>query len=865
MAETKQERRESWKQRTGESAAALKKAGATISRGGRRSVPLSAQTPAEIRVAAFRAEHPERIIVDPSTGKHTRVSTTPRELGVTEPIRSLTNIGDIYRGPGTGPGVTDYFKDYVSRMSSQMTAERLAQAQQQSFESRLGSPAPPVETEAGRALRDITEPVVEEIEAEIKAKPDKMVLTDEPEYVPSPYVPGTLPEDVEYGERPQFDQPQAHDIFLQKLRELDTLIGERRREMDTMLSSRIPDIDEGRSTYIATQIHAFTGRKQMPYLPEEDSTEDIQNISRFIEGKYTQFQQTPLTTVRDIGTEAAIIILTGGVAGLGIKSGIIGARAVTRYGAGKIATRIPPVPVTLGPRTAKIHTLAEKLWSGRVLKDPEKFDIGKFASSAIQTTPGLIEPAVALGFTAHMYKDIKSTTKEEIPRKIYEYGLGFLGATKGFKAPEKFIGWWSTKGRKEIPLETIVEPSVLAGKRYLPDLKKGETFEEYALRFQYEKLPSEIAPKIITKEMMKAPMEEQIHYRGFRAVSERTRDIERISTTQKQFPIKPRHETDMPVTYVSADTLSPYFLMLGGKVPGSRPTLKSLLSTTQSPFAKAYRIEAKGVRRLPKEVREDVGMSQKFMEEQAEPGFFYTTKALERKFSGAPGGKKEIEAGLTGETLYKTTGETYYITHRGVRVPLNEINARINQKQANINQEIVSTKGKYIKESELKSYDLLTSSKKYVPIIKGSDYTTTAVQEYVPPPASKEYRPPPPTREYVPPSQPKEYVPPPQPKEYVSPPQPKEYVPPPPPMEYVPPPPPMEYVPPPPPMEYVPPPPPGYKKDLIRKGKIMTPGYAWNLANPIASLEQLMGGRTTKRTTRKARRTSKSRRKTTRR
>jgi len=61
---TKAERRAAWKASTTASASALKSAGATVSaKTGKRSIPLSAVTPEQIRVAAWKAEHPDRYIV----------------------------------------------------------------------------------------------------------------------------------------------------------------------------------------------------------------------------------------------------------------------------------------------------------------------------------------------------------------------------------------------------------------------------------------------------------------------------------------------------------------------------------------------------------------------------------------------------------------------------------------------------------------------------------------------------------------------------------------------------------------------------------------------------------------------------------
>ena len=176
MAETKAERRAAWKKTTTAHAAALKKAGATVTRGGKRTVPLTAKTPAEIRVAAFRAEHPERVVVDPVTGKHTRIDTRTGAATV------------ISKAPGEAMDIS--IQD-VRTIGARDVAER----------ERAAASAAMV-AEARARPPGVTEPTYA----------PTPVVTDE--YVPSPYIPGTLPEDVDYGD-PELRirmEPQITDI-----------------------------------------------------------------------------------------------------------------------------------------------------------------------------------------------------------------------------------------------------------------------------------------------------------------------------------------------------------------------------------------------------------------------------------------------------------------------------------------------------------------------------------------------------------------------------------------------------------------------------------------------------------------------------
>lgn len=97
MAETKAERRAAWKRRSTEQAAALRKAKATVTLKKKRTIPLTAQSPAQIRVAAWRKANPQRTIVDVS-GRHTRVHTGIQSLTRPEQQQYMTLFTDYARG-----------------------------------------------------------------------------------------------------------------------------------------------------------------------------------------------------------------------------------------------------------------------------------------------------------------------------------------------------------------------------------------------------------------------------------------------------------------------------------------------------------------------------------------------------------------------------------------------------------------------------------------------------------------------------------------------------------------------------------------------------------------------------------------------
>ena len=248
MAESKTERREAWKQRATESAAALSKAKATVTLRGKRSIPTTALTPSEIRVAAFRAEYPERVVVDPVTGKHTRIDT--RTGAATVISRAPSEISDI------------------SLQGFKATDERLTQQAQRLAAER--------ERAAAGAVRV----------AEARARPpDTTTMGPTPyrgiEYVPSPYKPGTRPEDVEYGERPTFEQPQITDIH-EVIGSIIDVSASRFKTGTAITEGKEVDIDvvkaEEPEKYVTRNIHDFITEKTSAYRMSLESAETQQAI-----------------------------------------------------------------------------------------------------------------------------------------------------------------------------------------------------------------------------------------------------------------------------------------------------------------------------------------------------------------------------------------------------------------------------------------------------------------------------------------------------------------------------------------------------------------------------------------------------------
>ena len=751
MAETKAERRESWKQRTTESATALRKAKATVTTGGKRSIPLSAKTPSEISAAAGGVNGapmgPEQAArLDMLIAQHeARTRDTPRGAGgmVTAPTRreqELDNKRSMYVAP-MGP-------EQAARLDMLIAQH----------EARVRTTGPSYTTEGISAYTSVpTE-----------------------RYTPSPYKPGTRPEDVEYGKRPKFDQIQIHDVMGEKLRQLDDLLGERRVKADVALSGRLPDI----------------------------STE-----SDFFQKKYEGFKETPITTVRDIGVDASMLIGGSYIVGGITKLGILGTRGAVRYGAKKTAKKIPDT------------------------------DVGKLIQKAVMGTEKVIEPSVGLGFAYAGYQDIRATPKEELPHKLYEYGLGFAGAAKGYRAPEKMIDIVRVRGKKEIPVEAVVEPQILSGAEPFPFVKKGETVPELMARFESPeyKLPTE------------TPGMPQVWH-----------------ATAKPFPkevvieggtVRP---SDLPGLY-GAPSVSPHFLRTGQIKTKDAPKLSSwerIFGGGESLTPTLLSVEVPGISRIPLKYRPSLEASKKYVStrEKAEA---IITRDVELAQLGR--GRVEAEVVVPPATKLIRVGTDYYIRVGDRKVPIDKYIAEMHIKGRKKQSEIVAyeptpraratpgppyylpkakKRSPYYRGDTKPSTSLIGAESDYVPTPK-REYAAVGVSEYTPAPSPdipisiRDYVPPPPSESIAP------YVP-----EY-RPPPPKESV--------------IPYIP-----EYAPPPTitklktrPDEKMGFVRKDRLM-PGYAWQLANPIATLEQLLGVQKTtkkKRTNRTSRKTTKKTRK----
>jgi len=748
-----------------------------------------------------------------------------KEIEAAEP-KKVTAVSEIYRGPGK---VKSAFISKLEESAKNIEAKHIERIQQEQMVHKLGHPTEP----HSPFLKYIEEKVVPEV---YERKPDieRVTVTKKPPYIPTPYTPGTKPEDVVYGKRPRFDQPQVHEITERKLRKLDTAIGKKRREADIYIGKRLPDIPTEKFIDIATLGHPIPGMKTRAFIPGvTHTTGEIAGGKKFQE-KYTKFQEAPITTVRDVGAEVALLYASGYGVGAVTKVGVLGARGGVGYmgtkAAGLVKTHVPKIPVKIPEALVKrkIPLIERKI--------PEKIDINKLIQKAFKNVERGIEPTVAVGFGVAVAEDIAVTPKEELPEKLIKYGIGFAGAMKGYRAPEKAIDIFRTIGRTEIPVTKIVEPRVLSGKDPFPYVKKGETIPDIIQSF---KRAQTTLPTIRKDGAM------VIHGTG-KAWAKET--VVRIGE---------KRPSDISGAYVTPlGRASPHFLRTGEietkDMP--KPGFFEKYFPKQETLSPQYVVmDIPGVGRIPKKYRHSVALSRLYMK-MAEKGKARISRDVELAQKG--GSKVEVEALVPPGTKAKQYGTEHYVMIGDRKVPLDMYYAESGKslkdmtKKERAKQDIKFDDTIDVKAEMLKKESYLYLYKK--PPKRAPYYIGTKLSKSYVPPQRRSYTFPTP-KSYVPPIA-KSYVPPiaksymvPVPDEYIVHP-PKSYVPPPS-ESYVPPPsdeyvvpPPYSYVPPPPPEEFITKPPKKKKKEKVPKLSKLD-AYYWNLANPQATLKQMLRGK----------------------
>ena len=628
-------------------------------------------------------------------------------------------------------------------------------------------------------------------------------------YVPSPYKPGTKPEDVEYGERPKFDQPQVHEMALKAIKYEDIMAGLSLGEGKDVDVDITPTKDPEK--YVTRNIFDFITEKTADYRRALETKEAQQAIRAGIKAP-TFLLPTPDVSAKD----PSVRFVTG----------VLQAPAM-----------IPDVAASL--LLGAEHALRTK---GKVVEDiplAAGVMIGGMKHEATVDPFRFAGEMVGLPLVSKIVPHIKVDMPGEMPSAFKPKVKMPTGLTA--EQQLKFKAGADIATALKTAESPISEPFRFTEVKALPE-KSGELVEAWIkahpeqdvviagstaakAQFRMARKPGDI--DIYVKDVTKA---------GEELYSSLSKEIppERIKLTKQ-----PKHEA---AVIEIRDTLGEFHHAVDIHQIVPEGSKLRFGMTTQDPVKIAgmkYVRAGELVQRKAESIlqkqqygkigpkahrKKDISDFEAFTKEMIE----HSKKEAEKSilFKGRKGKKAaSLEEELKIYKMY--SGDLVY--------PTVEV-ARLYGKLSPAPKAIITAGGMGV---------------------YGAQYpdTTTPRKGYVPPMH--------PTKGYVPPPPPTGYVPLPPPTSYVSPPpRTAGYVPPPTPTNgYAPPPPPTKgYVPLPPPITgYVPPPTkkikkfkPGdkHRKQIHRTLK-ETQDYAWNIANPIASLEALLGGKQSTRTTKK--------------
>lgn len=270
-------------------------------------------------------------------------------------------------------------------------------------------------------------------------------------------------------------------------------------------------------------VDPFYGEKfsNVKLFSGKPTTELAGHTGSYLSMGYEEFKFKPATGAVKIATEIALMYAGGWAIGAASKVGVIGVRS----GVGKVGkalatkyTRYEDVPISKlqkglhvgwGDPTQSVEKFVVSLpqsivaakkalgkydllksyspkinVGGKMVLDPTRFKLGKLREQAFTLPEKFVEPAVGLGFMTAVGYDVVSTPGEEVPEKMAHLAVGFLGAMRGYRAPERMIDRWRVRGRKEIPDVEMIQPEILSGKEQFSNVKKGETIEQLIKRFE---------------------------------------------------------------------------------------------------------------------------------------------------------------------------------------------------------------------------------------------------------------------------------------------------------------------------------------------------------------------------------------------
>ena len=208
----------------------------------------------------------------PSKSKRYRPPTAPDQPQVVTTPTEKKKVVEDYRPP-VAPGEVP---QVITRPTAPREVTAISMKDFGAVDERLTQQAQRLAAERERAATGAV------LVAEARArKPTEPVTYMGPEYIPSPYKPGTRPEDVKYGERPTFEQPQITDIHEVIGDIIDVSAGKFKSGLG-LVEGKDVDIDvtkvEEPDEYVTRNIHDFITGKTEEYRMSLESAETQQAI-----------------------------------------------------------------------------------------------------------------------------------------------------------------------------------------------------------------------------------------------------------------------------------------------------------------------------------------------------------------------------------------------------------------------------------------------------------------------------------------------------------------------------------------------------------------------------------------------------------
>lgn len=431
-----------------------------------------------------------------------------------------------------------------------------------------------------------------------------------------------LPEGIEVltGQTDWQKNSSSWDRTKVKIKDKLEPVSDAYNSVESSVSNLIPTLSENKQRDAEIMAELMSNSPEYAAAVEKMEREHPEQLEQttfgnLYESAYEHTQEKPISTAAEIAAMYAggyVIGAAGKVASVGTRSGILMAGA-------------------------KVGSKSEK--AGQVISSGERF----------------VDPALAVVGTIPMVPTIVAAeTTEERAELAFDFAVMGAGAMKGWKAGGDAIGYIQTRGRTEIPLDSITDVKVAEGVQDFPLTRRNQS-------------PDEVMAEFLNSEHG-IPGEEGVNvWHGTGGKFKETTSV------RSEIP-RGLESSDMPGMYVSPRA-SPNFT----HVNRSKISEGYKLFGESEPISpEILRINVGDVGRMPTSARGKITEGRDFLlSEQAKPGEAYLTPNVERtSFTG----KVEIEATITPKTQLTRVGQDYYTTIGSRRVPIDQFQAEFGVK-----------------------------------------------------------------------------------------------------------------------------------------------------------------------------------------